>query len=247
LRYIFALFGSQGVSHFVAEVSAFNDAALSLFAAGGFCRSSRITYYEMDEAGRSEPLAALGEDFRLATPSAKNLLFQLHQDALPPDLRLVLQQVPDDFKVQDLIPYTSVERNKQRLMRKRVWYWVNLDPERHSLRAAVKVTAQAEFGYRLDFAVHPGWKGMSGAVVDYAINSLVADAPKAPICARVYDFQPEIAEALKQRKFERTGDFFLVAREHWQRARKPKRKADATVGLSPAINFPLATERKIVQ
>src|SRR5262245_21577786 len=48
LRYVFALFGSQGVSHFTAEVSAYNDAALSLFASGGFCRSARVTYLQME-------------------------------------------------------------------------------------------------------------------------------------------------------------------------------------------------------
>jgi hypothetical protein len=69
-----------------------------------------------------------------------------------------------------------------------------------------------------------------------------------PIWARVYDFQTDVHSVLKERGFERMGDFFLLAREHWQRAKYPKkRKVEANVGLkpiaNPVINFPLATDK----
>ncbi len=40
LQYVFALFGSQGVSHFIIEVSCDNSPAMSLLAASGFRRAA---------------------------------------------------------------------------------------------------------------------------------------------------------------------------------------------------------------
>ncbi len=249
LRYVFAQFGSQGVNHFLAEVSVQNDAALSLFASCGFCRSSRVTYFQLDAGKRESAFLPAEEEFLIATPSHKHMLYQLHQDALPADLRLVLSQTADDFAVTEPLPYTSVERSKERLMRKRVWYWVSEDHDRRVLTCAVRVTATREFGYRLDFAVHPGWRHLGADAVNFAVNSLLTGSPKGPVWARVYDFQKDVEEALRARSFEKTGEYFVLSREHWQRARRPKkRKADATVAIpsitNPAINFPLAAERK---
>lgn len=250
LRYVFALFGSQGVNHFLAEVSIHNDAALSLFASCGFCRSAKVSYFQLEPDCRKPSPEPPDDEFRIATPSQKHMLFQLHQDVLPADLRLVLSQTADDFAVSEPLPYTSVEKSKERLMRKRVWYWVSEDHDRHVLTSAVRVTAEKEFGYRLDFAVHPGWRHLSADLVNFAVNSLLSGAPKAPVWARVYDFQSEIQEALRQANFQATGEYFLLAREHWLRAKRPgKRKADATVAISPitspAINFPLAADRNV--
>jgi N-acetylglutamate synthase-like GNAT family acetyltransferase len=249
LRYVFAQFGSQGVLHFLAEVANNNDAALSLFASCGFCRSSQVTYYQLNDAARQDEPLAVEEDFHIATPSQRQRLYQLHQDVLPPDLRLVLSQSPEDFAVSEQLPYTSVEKSKHKLMRKRQWYWVSEDLDRKTITAAVKVTAEPALGYRLDFAVHPGWKHLSAGIVNFAVNSLLAEGiPRMPIWARVYDFQGDVAETLKARSFDRTGEYFLLAREHWQRSKRlSKRKADATVPIpniaKPAINLPLATER----
>jgi ribosomal protein S18 acetylase RimI-like enzyme len=47
LRFAFALFGSQGVGHFVAEISDQNPAALGLLGSCGFRRCARITHYQV--------------------------------------------------------------------------------------------------------------------------------------------------------------------------------------------------------
>lgn len=248
LRYVFAQFGSQGASHFMAEIAGSNDGALSLFAAGGFCRTAQITYYKLDPAEKAGELPAdSNQGFRIATQLHKHMLYQLHQDALPPDLRQVLAQSSDDFNVKDLLPFTSVERNKNRLLRSRVWYWIGEDLDRKALTAAAKVTAQPGLGYTLEFAVHPGWKHVTEDLVNFAVSSLRANMPQMPIWVRVYDFHPEIHESLKAKGFERMGDYFVLTREHWQRAKRLKR-AESAVQLKPitatALNFPLATDRR---
>ena len=239
LRFIFAQFGSQGVSHFIAEVSTANEAALSLFASGGFCRSAQVTYYKLIPNSETEFVDTGEQEFHVATPSLKRALYVLHQDALPPDLRMVLNLGPDDFRVKDLLPFTSTEKGKNRLMRSRVWYWVSIDPERRALTSAVRITAQPGLGYRLDMAIHPGWRHLAGGLLNHAINTLLSNVPKMPIWARVYDFQAEVHNVLQARGFERTGDFFLLSREHWQRAKHPKKRK---VELKAPLNLPLVPE-----
>lgn len=248
LRYVFAQFGSQGVSHFIAEVSAHNDAALSLFAACGFCRSTQVTYYKLLPDSQAELIQPDFDQFHIAVPSQKQALYAVFQESLPPDLRLVLNLSPEDFRVRDLLAFTSIEKSKNRLMRRRVWYWIAEDPDRKVITAAVRVTAQPGLGYRLDAAIHPGWRHLGKDIINHTINSLLlADVPRMPIWLRAYDFQTELHEAAKDRCFERMGDYFLLSREHWQRAKYPRRrKVDgaALAPISPAINFPLATERR---
>lgn len=245
LRYVFAQFGSQGVTHFIAEVSTGNDAALSLFAHCGFCRSARVSYFQIDR--KQAIVKDVETEFRLASYASKSGLFQLHQDRLPPDLRLVLEQVPDDFKVGEKLAFTSVEKKRNKFMRKRVWYWVSQDQDRRVLSSAVKVIAEPEIGYRLEFAVHPGYKHLAADLVNFAVGELINNhIPDLPIWAKVFDFEPEVDEAVQQVGFERTGEFFLLSREHWTRAKHPRlRKVeDVLPGIAkPAINFPLATER----
>jgi GNAT superfamily N-acetyltransferase len=251
LRYVFAQFGSQGVSYFLAEVAARNDGALSLFAGGGFCRTAQVTYYKLDPA-KPVQTAELGQNgfetqFRLATQRQQWMLYQLHQDVVPPDLRLVLSQTSEDFRVKDMLPFTSVERTKNRLMRTRVWYWISEETERKAISAAAKVTATPGIGYKVEFAIHPGWKHLTNELVNYAVGSLRANMPQMPIWVRVYDFHGEVHEAVKKLGFERMGDYFLLTREHWQRAKRAKRKVDPAAALSPitkpAINFPLPNQR----
>lgn len=267
LRYVFAQFGSQGVSHFIAEVAGSNDAALSLFAACGFCRTAQVTYYRlMPEQANEEgcetgsalglasgsvpPLSSIDDVFKPATTLHRHPLFELSQDALPPDLRLVLGLAPEDFRIKELPQFTAIELKKNRLLRRRVWYLVSEDTDRKTLTASARITAQPGLGYRLDFAVHPGWRQLSEPLVKYAVNSLLKGVPKMPIWVRVYDFDTEIHATVKELGFERMGDYFLLAREHWQRAKHPKkRKVDAAAALKPitrpAINFPLASEQEI--
>jgi GNAT superfamily N-acetyltransferase len=242
LRYVFAQFGSQGVMHFLAEVPTANDGALSLFASCGFCRSSRITFYRFNPE-KYKAKGQVKEGFRLALPHLKQGLFQLHSEVLPPTLRQALLLMPDDFDLKEPLPFTSVERRKQKLMRSRTWYWVSDDIERRVLTAAVKVKSDPDRGYLLEFFVHPGWKHLSEDLISFAIEKLLADVPRGPIWAKVYDFQPELNEFLVANSFERSGESFLLLREHWQRATKKSRNATIPQLSSPVINFPLATDR----
>ncbi|MBX9690505.1 MAG: hypothetical protein K2X27_27565, partial [Candidatus Obscuribacterales bacterium] len=236
-------FGSQGVMHFLAEVPALNDAALTLFANCGFCRSSRISFYKFNPAGISEFKAEPPPGFKLALPHVKPALYQLHSEVLPPALRQVLLLAPDDFQARDFTAFTSVEKAKQKLMRTRVWYWISEDSERMVLTASVRVTAEPQSGYKLEFAVHPGWKHQEVDLLRYALSKLLNEAPRAPIWAKVYDFQGEHMHELMQRcGFERTGEAFLLLREHWQRSRKTKRSSIPQLA-NPVINFPLAADR----
>lgn len=259
LRYIFAQFGSQGVSHFIAEIGPHNDAALSLFAACGFCRSAKVSYFRLNPSTQTEiddltdehllsQESASSSEFHIAIPGQRQALYQLFQDSLPPDLRQVLNLSPEDFRVRDLLAFTSVEKSKNRLMRRRIWYWFSQDQERRTMTGAVRITAQLQLGYRLDLAVHPGWRHLSSALLNQAINSLLTNVPRQPIWVRLYDFQTEAEQTLVQRGFERMGDFFLLSREHWQRAKYPKkRRVDRLKPIAnPAISFPLATERGII-
>jgi GNAT superfamily N-acetyltransferase len=255
LRYVFAQFGSQGVSHFIAEIGPHNDAALSLFAACGFCRSAKVTYFRLNPApaegaagqqtDASAECAGVSGDFHIAMPGHKEALYQLFQDSLPTDLRQVLNLSADDFRVRDLLAFTTVEKAKNRLMRRRIWYWFAQDAERHTMTGAVRITAQPQLGYRLDLAIHPGWRQVSHDILQHAINNLLTDVPRQPIWVRLFDFQSDAQQILVDRGFERMGDFFLLSREHWQRAKYPKKRRAArlkSIG-NPALNLPLATER----
>jgi len=242
LRYVFAQFGSQGVMHFLAQVPAMNDAALTLFANCGFCRTSRITYYKFDLNRAEEFMAGNQDGFKLALPHVKQALYQLNSEVLPPALRQVLLLAPDDFIIKDMIPFTSVEKTKQKLMRKRVWYWVFEDSERMILSSAVRVTAEPNSGYKLELSVHPGWKHQEEDLLRFALAKLLTEAPRAPIWAKIYDFQGDMHELMLSCGFERTGEAFLLLREHWQRQRKTKRASMPALG-KPVINFPLAADR----
>lgn len=245
LRYVFAQFGSQGVMHFLAEVPAANDGALALFANCGFCRSSRVTFYRFNPE-KFKRQKNKSTEFRLALPHLRQGLFQLYSEVLPPSLRQVLLLSPEDFDLREPLPFTSVERRKHKLMRSRTWYWISEDIDRRVITAAVKIKSEPTNGYRLEFAVNPGWKDLGEDLVPYAVEKLLSDVPKAPIWAKVYDFQPELNDILLANGFERSGESFLLLREHWQRAHQNKRLRNAATipQLSnPAINFPLATDR----
>lgn len=245
LRYVFAQFGSQGVMHFLAEVPALNDAALTLFANCGFCRSSRITYYRFNMANADNYLGTeIPEGFKIALPHVKAALYQLHCEVLPPALRQVLLLAPDDFSVKEMVSFTSVEKTKQKLMRRRVWYWVAEDTERMVLTAAVRITAEPQTGYKLEFAIHPAWKHLEEDIIRFTLAKILNEAPRAPIWAKVYDFQGDMHELMQNCGFERTGEAFLLLREHWQRQRKTQRAQIPQLG-NPVINFPLAADRNL--
>ena len=83
LRFAFALFGSQGVNHFIAEVSDQNSAGLNILGNCGFRRCAKITHYQVPADYTAEVEGLDFAAFRLALPEDKQRLFILHQDSLP--------------------------------------------------------------------------------------------------------------------------------------------------------------------
>ena len=245
LRYVFAQFGSQGASFFMAEVPAQNEAALTLFANCGFCRSARVTFFKFDPACVREQ-KSLPDGFRPALPHFQQALFQLHSEVLPPALRQSLLLSADDFKIRPPVPFTSVEITRNKLMRDRLWYWVSYESDRKVITSAVRVSARPDQGYRVEFFVHPGWKHVGEDLVQFTIDRLLADAPHLPIAAKIYDYQSDLQEALASNGFERCGEAFLLCREHWGRA-KQKKQQRASTGLSQLTQpiIPLATDRSV--
>lgn len=247
LRFVFATFGSQGVGHFIAEVSDQNSAALQLMGSNGFRRCYRITHYQVPVEFKENEKWEGADAFRLASPSDKQALYQLFQDILPPDLRLTLDLVPEDFLVSEVPPVDSIEKLSRRLMRRKVWFWVSQDSERKTLTSAVKVTAHREGDYHLEFAVHTGWQHTAEDIVTFVLNIMRRAGMRGIISAKVYDFQPWVVAALDKAGLERCGSFSLLVRDHWIRAKQP-RAARAELGLpsmaNPSINMPLPAERQ---
>lgn len=246
LRYVFALFGSQGVSHFLSEVSDQNSAALSLFGNCGFRRAAKVTHYAMNLHEKPFRVPDMSLPFRLATQADKQNLFQLHQDVLPADIRQVFSYSPDDFAVPER-SYEGVPKARKRSFAPRSWFWVLEDNERKVLTCAARVIAHDEHDYHLEFAVHPGWKHLAPDLVAFCLNAIRGFSPRGEVTAKAFDFENELIEALKENGFERSGGFCLLAREHWVRAKRPEKAAERPAVGIPAVNFPLATERSIAE
>lgn len=248
LKFSFATFGSQGAGHFIAEVSDLNNAALSLLGAHGFRRCYKITHYQVpvdfEESSDWEGM----QSFRLAVPADRQALHLLHQDCLPPDLRLAFDYTPDDFVVSEVPAVDSFEKLSRRLLRRKVWFWVSQDQERKTLTSAVKVTAHREGDFHLEFVVHPGYSHMADDLVKYTLNIMRRMNMRGVITTKAFDFQKPVVEALEKAGLERTGFFSLLVRDHWVRAQKKARK-DSAITLpsisNPAINMPLPAERRI--
>ncbi len=252
LRFAFALFGSQGISHFVAEASDQNSGALNLLAACGFRRSARITHYQVPSDLKSEGddnIDSLGSSgtFRLAEPEDQISLYQLHQDVLPADIRLTFQYVPEDFYIFPL-RVESLDKLARRLIRRKSWFWVSCDSERKVITSSCKVTAHREGDYHLEFAVHPGWSHTSKDLVNFVLSIMRRAGMKGMVIAKAYDYQTSVIEALEEAGLERAGHFSLLTRDHWLRAKTPAKRLtlERTVSLNPlggkpAINLPMGT------
>jgi L-amino acid N-acyltransferase YncA len=240
LKYVFALFGSQGVNHFIAEVSDQNSAALNLLGSCGFRRCAKITHFQVPLDYQEQPDLEQTNAFRLALPEDQQRLYQLHQDSLPPDHRLIYEWVPKDFLVQEL-PAEGFEKATKKLIKRRSWFWVSQESDRKVLTAAVRITAHQEGDYHLEFAVHPGWTHMAREIVTFVLNVMRRAGMKGMIVAKAFDYQPSIVDALSECGLERIGHFSLLAREHWVRAKKPKAiKLDVAINPlgNPAVNLP---------
>lgn len=244
LRYVFALFGSQGASHFVAEVSDLNSAALQLYGSCGFRRCAKSTHYQLElmPADAGPGPGSDGVPFRMARPGDRQALYVLHQEALPPDMRLAMNYCPDDFSISEF-RLEGTEALRWRVMRKRGWYWVVEDPERRVLIGAVRIYAHYQGDYHMELAIHPGWSHIAEELVRSSLNELKRMGGKSFVSVRVFDFQQSVVEALTANDLERAGEFCFLTREHWRRAKQPeKQKVERQLGLqslpNPAINLP---------
>lgn len=249
LRYAFALFGSQGASHFVSEVSDHNSAALQLYGSCGFRRCAKTTHFQMElnpSVDEPAPHSTKGP-FRIAQPSDRQALFILQQEALPPDIRLVMNYCPEDFAVAEF-RLENAQALRRRVMRKQGWYWVAEDSERRALTGAVRVYAHQPGDYHMELAIHQGWADLAYDLVGYAIAELSKIGEKGVISARVFDYQPNACQVLQSHDMQRAGEFCFLAREHWVRSKYPRKlKIERQLGLpvipNPAVNLPFSSER----
>jgi GNAT superfamily N-acetyltransferase len=241
LHYVFALFGSQGIGHFIVEASDLNAAGLSLLRSCGFRRCAKIVHYQVPSELQIEADASVMNTVRLATPEDKQGLYTLHQDALPIDLRLIQDLVPDDFSTP-YIAADNLEKTARRLNRRKRWFWVSADPSRNVLTSAAKVIAHRQGDYHLEFAVHPGWTHMAKPLIEFVLTTMRQAQMKGMILAKAYDYQPAVLDVLQECGLERSGEFSLMAREHWIRAKQPRALKLDSVGIpslgKPAINMP---------
>ncbi|MBZ0188910.1 MAG: GNAT family N-acetyltransferase, partial [Candidatus Obscuribacterales bacterium] len=240
IRYALAQFGSQGISHFTAEVCDQNSAALSLLSSCGFRRLTRITYYQVpidfQDSADSESL----KTFRLAKPDDQKKLFQLHQSVLPAEIRRVFDYVAEDYQVTEL-NVDSLDKMTRHLLKRKSWYWVSDEKDRDVIPCAARVSAHREGDFHIEFLVHPGWEHLSETVVDFVLTMMRRAGMKGMVVIKAYGFQKPLIEALDAAGLDRVGSFSLLAREHWLRAKKPRISIDQAVTIPPlgrpAINI----------
>jgi len=183
--------------------------------------------------------------FRWAKPEDQNLLYQLLQDSLPSDLRVVYAYSSNDFALRSL-PADLTSNDLKRLIKLKTWYWVAHNSERNVLAAAIKVTTHSPGDFHLEFIIHPGWQHMAKEAVKYAMVAIKRLHMEGVIMTKIYDYQAGVAEALEESSWQRHGEFLLLVKEHWLRAKKRSLKLDTTVTLpgigKPAINMPFTSE-----
>jgi GNAT superfamily N-acetyltransferase len=247
LQYVFALFGSQGVSHFITEISCQNSPAMSLLAGLGFRRAARLVHYQMldqllvdsDNQNIAQNIAK-NTSFRWAQTSDKSALCQLFQDSLPSDLRVVYAYKPDDFFINVPLMEMSPAMLK-RLIKLKTWYWVAHNKDRNVLTAAIKLTVHRPGDFHFEFVIHPGWQHMACEAVSF-VKQIINDFHiEGIILTKIYDYQAVIGETLETIGWQRHGEFLLMVKEHWLRAKKRSIKLDKTVTIpgiaKPAINL----------
>jgi GNAT superfamily N-acetyltransferase len=239
LRYVFALFGGQGVGQFVAYASDANSSALRLLGSCGFKRAAKLTAFTTTNTAKSTSPNEHATQTGLikATSEDSNGLFQLFQDVLPPDIRIVFNYVLDDFKVIDSPTYNKV-RNK--LIAPQHQYWLWKDPQRQTITSAMKLSLDREGNAQLEFAVHPGWKHQASDFVAACLQQLKHIDGVRNAVACIFDFDSQLITAATASGMETIGHYCLLTREHWVRAKKEKRASISVPSIAkPAINFPI--------
>ena len=92
--------------------------------------------------------------------------------------------------------------------------------------------------------MNQGWDHMTPDVINFVLSTMKRAGMKGTVVLKVYDFQKSLIECVEKMEIERIGTFFLMAREHWQRAKKPKQLKPSVsipnIGGTPAINIPFS-------
>ena len=244
MRYALALFGGQGINHFIFEISNQNSKGMNLLNSCGFRRCLINNYYQVPldyEIGEDE---VASNQFRIAIPEDKQGIYELHQALLPQDVRRILERVPEDYYMAELNADT-MEKMARRLLRRKRWFWLAEDLERRVIPCAAKVSAPRQGEFHIEIWVNQGYSEMTGDLINYVLSTMKKASMKGTIIFKAHDFQKHLIQELEKREFERIGSFLLMAREHWQRAKKPKKlKLDPKVSLpnlgTPAVNVPFA-------
>lgn len=241
LKYVLALFGGQGINHFISEIANENTAGLQLLHSCGFRKCSNSTYYQVPLDYQPPQQEDLLTKFRIAQPSDKEMLFDLHQSILPQDVRRIFELVPDDYYVPELNADTF-EKMTRRLMRRKRWFWVADESERGVIPCAAKISAHSQGDFHIDIYVNQGWEHMCDDVVKFVLTTMKKSGMRGTIVFKVYDFQKNLIDCLEGLEFERIGGFTLMVREHWLRAKKKMNTVsipnlDLGPG-TPAVNVP---------
>ena len=119
------------------------------------------------------------------------------------------------------------------------------------ITSACRVTAHHEGDYHLEFAVHPGWSHTAKSLVNFVLAIMRRAGMKGMVIAKAYDYQGAVVEALEEAGLERVGNFSLMARDHWLRAKTPKpislKRTVSGLGAigKPAINIPRTMGRGV--
>src|SRR5262249_38171377 len=150
LRFALAFFGSQGIGHFIMEVSDQNSAALRLLGSCGFRRCTRVDYFEVPLNFDERPAKSSKENFRLAVPADPAELYNLSIDRLPSDVRRIFDYVERDYEVAEL-KLEGLDKLHRRLLRTKRWFWVKDEPERGVIPCAAQVSAHREGDYHVEF------------------------------------------------------------------------------------------------
>lgn len=243
LRYALALFGGQGINHFIFEIANQNEIGLHLLKSCGFRMCTQSNYYQVPLDYQPEEEPDLLNRFRIAQPKDKELIFDLHQGMLPQDVKRIFDHVPDDYYVPELNADTF-EKMTRRLMRRKRWFWVADDEARGIIPCAAKISTHRQGEFHIEIYVNQGWDHMTPDVINFVLSTMKRAGMKGTVVLKAYEFQKSLIECVEKMEIERIGTFFLMAREHWQRAKKPKNlKTSVTlpnIGGTPAVNIPFA-------
>lgn len=243
LRYALALFGGQGISHFLCEVSNQNSSAISLLVSCGFRRCSRITYYQVPID--YSPLEAQYGDsysdysaFRLAQPADRVKIHDLHQEILSLDARRIFNLVPDDYRINEV----KMDKSRFKLEQNEL-YWVAEESERKVIPCAARVKASKNGDRLIEFYVNSGWSHLATDLINFVIGTTVKAQMQGMVVIKVFDFQDNVTASLAELGLEPSATCYLLAKEQWMRAKKKKRlRLDPTVTLpsigKPAVNIP---------